>query len=539
MELSLSTNPKLSEIYDLLIIGGGVNGCGIARDAAGRGLKVLLVEQNDLGSGTSSASTKLFHGGLRYLEYFEFHLVKEALKEREVLLAAMPHISWPMRFILPYNPKLRYSHDQSSLGKLLRIFLPFLKGRRPAWIIRAGLFLYDHLGGREFLPSTKVINLVNHPTGKALKDEFKIAFEYSDCWIQDSRLVILNARDAKARGAQILPHTKFISGKRDDKQDQALWQIEIKPKNQAEAIAIKAKAIVNCGGPWVMEGIGLLSQTESAQLHSVRLVKGSHIVTKALFDHDQPYFFTLSDGRIIFAIPYEQDFTLIGTTEVEYHDPLEKVTCSDQERDYLLSAASQYFKRKLTKEDVVWSYAGVRPLYDDHANTATAATREYILSLETDHGLMPVLNIFGGKITTYRTLSEAALAKLKPFFPKMGDAWNRKIPLAGGDFPIDGADDLQAKLIKTYPFLDQNFAQRFVRSYGTDSFQILNQAKDLKALGQYFGSTLYEAELIWLRDKEWAICAEDAIWRRTRLGLHLNHAQIQNVETWFNQNIEH
>ena len=339
--------------FDLVVIGGGVNGCGVARDAAGRGLNVLLVEKEDLGWATSSASTKLFHGGLRYLEFFEFRLVREALVERETLLKAMPHISWPMRFVLPYNPSLRFA-DSSTLGRALRILAPFLGGRRPAWLTRLGLFVYDHLGGRKILPATKVLSLDRHEVGGPLKSEFRKAFEYSDCWVEDSRLVALNARDAAARGATILTRTVCEGAVRDRDH----WLVSL--RNRQGGQDVRARGIVNAGGPWVADVLtGKLRQNSSER---VRLVRGSHIVVNRLFDHDQPYFLQQPDGRIIFAIPYETDFTLIGTTDEDHDGDPANPVCSPEERDYLINAVNLYFERPISADDVVWTYSGVRPL---------------------------------------------------------------------------------------------------------------------------------------------------------------------------------
>ena len=354
--------------YDLLIIGGGINGCGIARDAAGRGLRVGLAEMNDLASATSSASTKLFHGGLRYLEYGEIRLVREALIERETLLKAMPHISWPMRFVLPYHKDMRFE-GTTPTSKLLGIVMPWMKGRRPAWLIRLGLFMYDNLGGRKILPATSTIDLRTAPEGDGIEDRFEKAFEYSDCWIEDSRLVVLNARDAAERGATIMVRTKVISTLRHDDH----WVVQLQDKTTGEETAIRTKMLVNAAGPWVGDVIQQKVRLNSTE--GVRLVRGSHIVTKRLFDHDKCYFFQGSDGRIIFAIPYETDFTLIGTTDAEHPDPDTKPECSAEEAEYLMRFASEYFAKPVTQDDVVWSYSGVRPLYDDGASSATAAMR--------------------------------------------------------------------------------------------------------------------------------------------------------------------
>lgn len=397
-------------ICDLFVIGGGINGCGIARDAAGRGLSVALAEMNDLASATSSASTKLFHGGLRYLEYFEIRLVREALKERETLLRAMPHTSWPMRFVLPYHKDMRFEGDTPT-SKLLSLVMPWMRGRRPAWLIRFGLFLYDNLGGRKILPGTSTVDLRNDPAGAPLRDKFEKAYEYSDCWIEDARLVVLNARDAEKRGAKIMTRTKVVSADRVDD----IWHVTVENSETGENRLHKAKMLVNAGGPWVESIIRNTAKIDSNE--SVRLVRGSHIVTKKLFDHEKCYFFQGEDGRIIFAIPYETDFTLIGTTDSDHSDLSTKPVCTDEEVEYLREFASKYFKAPITKKDVIWSYSGVRPLYDDGASSATAATRDYVLSIDKNGGA-PLLNVFGGKITTYRKLAESALEKIAPFSRK-------------------------------------------------------------------------------------------------------------------------
>jgi glycerol-3-phosphate dehydrogenase len=504
---------------DLFIIGGGINGCGIARDATGRGLSVVLAEQGDLAQGTSSASTKLFHGGLRYLEYFEFRLVREALEERETLLVAMPHISWPMRFVLPLSPGMRFESDTPT-SRLLRWVMPWARGRRPAWLIRLGLLMYDTMGGRKILPAARSLDLTTDPAGKALKPEFRRAFEYSDCWVEDSRLVALNARDAAQRGARVMTRTKVVSAERRGDH----WQITTDgPHGRG---VHRARALVNAGGPWVEDIIRNVARINSSE--GVRLVRGSHIVTKRLFDHERCYFFQGTDGRIIFAIPYEQDFTLIGTTDKDHKSAPKDAHCTDEERDYLLTFASQYFARPVTKDDVVWTYSGVRPLYNDGAKSATAATRDYVLSL--DEAGAPLLNVFGGKITTYRRLAESALAKLSPFFPKAKPAWTARVPLPGGDFPHDGVSALTAKLSRQYPFLTPYWAGRMIRAYGTDAFLILGDAGTPAALGADFGATLTEAEVRWLMTKEYAVSAADVVWRRSKLGLRMTADQITALD---------
>ncbi|MFT4148673.1 MAG: glycerol-3-phosphate dehydrogenase [Paracoccaceae bacterium] len=503
---------------DLFVIGGGINGCGIARDAAGRGLTVTLAEQGDLAQGTSSASTKMFHGGLRYLEYFEFHLVREALEERETLLVAMPHISWPMRFVLPYSPQMRFESDTPT-SRLLSRVMPWMKGRRPAWLIRLGLFLYDTLGGRKILPGTRRLDLRTDQAGRWLKPGFGLAWEYSDCWVQDSRLVVLNARDAEARGAHILTRTRVVSATRAGDR----WDIVTEGHRGHEVH--HARALVNAGGPWVEEVIRNVARIPSTE--GVRLVRGSHIVTRKLYDHDRCYFFQGTDGRIIFAIPYEDDFTLIGTTDKDHQGAPGEARCTEEERDYLCAFASQYFAKPVTPADVVWTYSGVRPLYNDGAKSATAATREYVLSLD-DKGA-PLLNVFGGKITTYRRLAENALAKLAPFFPQARGDWTARVPLPGGDFPHDGVADLTGQLVAEYPFLTPAHAARLIRTYGTEAFPMLRGARQMADLGPDFGATLTGAEVNWLITREYARAPEDILWRRTKLGLHMSQDQIATL----------
>ena len=515
------TDAQRPDVADLFIIGGGINGCGIARDAAGRGLSVILAEQGDLAQATSSASTKLFHGGLRYLEYFEFRLVREALEERETLLAAMPHISWPMRFVLPYHPDMRFE-SATPTSRLLGLVMPWMKGRRPAWLIRLGLFLYDTLGGRKVLPPTRTLDLSRDSAGQPLNPKFARAFEYSDCWVEDSRLVVLNARDAEARGARIMVETPVVSATRAGDH----W--EIVTNGPDGRTTHRARALVNAGGPWVEDIIRSVARINSTE--GVRLVRGSHIVTRKLYDHDRCYFFQGTDGRIIFAIPYEQDFTLIGTTDKDHHGAPKDAVCTDEERDYLLDFASKYFAKPVTKDDVVWTYAGVRPLYNDGAKSATAATRDYVLSL--DQTGAPLLNVFGGKITTYRRLAESALEKLAPFFPGAKGKWTARQSLPGGDFPVDGVPTLIAGLKSAHPYLGDYHAARLIRAYGTEAATVLGGAKSLADLGRDFGATLTEAELRWLMTHEYARHAADVVWRRTKLGLRLSADQIADIDTY-------
>ncbi|WP_373636616.1 glycerol-3-phosphate dehydrogenase [Yoonia sp. BS5-3] len=506
--------------FDIFIIGGGINGCGIARDAAGRGLSVGLAEMNDLAWATSSGSTKLFHGGLRYLEFFEFGLVRKALIEREVLLKNMPHISWPMRFVLPYHRDMRFENDTPT-SKLLSTVMPWMKGRRPAWLIRLGLFLYDTLGGRQILPGTTTVDLGADRAGAPLRAKFQRAYEYSDCWVEDARLVVLNARDAEERGAKVMTRTKVISAARAGDH----W--EIITDTDGQKTTYTARALVNAGGPWVENIVRSVARLNTSE--GVRLVRGSHIVTKKLFDHDKAYFFQGEDGRIIFAIPYETDFTLIGTTDAE-HDDLHQVPyATDAEQDYLCAFASQYFEKPVTRDDIVWTYSGVRPLYDDGAKSATAATRDYVLSLD-DTGA-PLLNIFGGKITTYRKLAENALKKLEPMIGGQGP-WTDAAPLPGGDFAVADRDKLLDDLQAAYPFLTDAWALRLIRAYGTEAKLILGDAQSAADLGQDFGATLTAAEVAWLQSKEYAQTAEDIVWRRSKLGLRMSADDIAALDAF-------
>lgn len=513
--------PQAPAPYDLFIIGGGVNGCGIARDAAGRGLRVALAEMGDLGQATSSASSKLFHGGLRYLEYGEVRLVREALEEREVLLTAMPHIAFPMRFILPISKDMRFDAD-TPISKILKYTMPWLKGQRPGWIIRIGLWMYDHLGKRNILPGTTGYDLAGRPEGAPLQDRFKHAFEYSDVWVDDARLVVLNAMDARDHGAQIMTQAKVTSARREGD----LWAIEVEGKG-----TFHAKALVNAGGPWVADiisGVVGLNSTES-----VRLVRGSHIITKRIADHDKAYFLQGTDGRIIFFIPYLDDFTMIGTTEAPHEaDPL-GAKATDAEKRYLLNFANQYLKTPLSEDDILHSFSGVRPLYEDGASTATAATREYVLSLE-DNGA-PLLNVFGGKITTYRKLAQAALDKLAPYL-KMTPEWTAGAPLPGA-FTYGRASEQVLSLTTQFPFLSPDTAHRLVHLYGRNAAGIFEEVVGETDLGHDFGHGLTEAELRYLVREEFARTAEDVLWRRTKLGLVMSAAEIADVDDWMRHHV--
>jgi glycerol-3-phosphate dehydrogenase len=506
---------------DVFVIGGGVNGCGIARDAAGRGLKVALAEMNDLASATSSASTKLFHGGLRYLEYFEIGLVQKALVERETLLRAMPHISWPMRFVLPYHRDMRFE-GATPTSRLLTVVMPWMKGRRPGWLIRFGLFLYDTLGGRSILPGTRTVDLRRDPAGRPLKRKFERAYEYSDCWVEDARLVVLNARDAVQRGAEVLTRARVTGARRDGDR----WVIDV--ATDSGTATFRARTLVNAGGPWVEDVVRQTVRLNTSE--SIRLVRGSHIVTKRLYDHDRAYFFQGEDGRIIFAIPYETDFTLIGTTDKDHQGDPRDARCTEEEADYLRAFASQYFERPVTREDIVWTYSGVRPLYNDGAKSATAATRDYVLSLDTAGP--PLLSVFGGKITTYRKLAESAVDKIAPHLGVPTGTWTAGVALPGGDFPVGDVDKLVDGLAAAHPFLSPFWARRLVRAYGTEAAEMLHGAGAAQDLGRDFGATLTEREVIWLMTREFARRAEDVVWRRSKLGLRMSAEQVAALDDW-------
>jgi glycerol-3-phosphate dehydrogenase len=489
-------------IFDVFVIGGGINGCGIARDAAGRGYSVALAEMSDFASGTSSGSTKLIHGGLRYLEHYEFRLVREALMEREVLWAMAPHVIWPMRFVLPFHKG----------------------GPRPAWLIRLGLFLYDHIGGRKLLPATKTLDMTRDPAGAPLKGLFTKAFEYSDGWVDDARLVVLNARDAADRGARIMARTRVVSARREG----GRWAIEIESTETGARETMRARMLVNAAGPWVdrvlSEAVG------NNDVRNVRLVQGSHIVVKKKFDDPRAYFFQNPDGRIMFAIPYQDEFTLIGTTDRDFTGNPADVRISDAEIDYLCRAASEYFSDPVGREDIVWTYSAVRPLFDDGASKAQEATRDYVLRVE--NGDAPLLNVFGGKLTTYRRLAESALEKIGETIGEKGRKWTAVSHLPGGDFPAAGYDDEVAKLRMRYPFLAASHARRLVRLYGTRAAQLLGNAASEADLGKHFGADLYAAEVDWLIVQEWALRAEDVLWRRTKLGLKFSRAQTAELEEY-------
>ena len=491
-------------VFDIFVIGGGINGCGIARDAVGRGYSVALAEMNDFASGTSSGATKLIHGGLRYLEYYEFRLVREALMEREVLWAMAPHVIWPLRFVLPFQKG----------------------GVRPAWLIRLGLFLYDHLGGRKLLPATRTLDLRRDPAGKPLKPGYSKAFEYSDGWVDDARMVVLNARDAANRGARIMSRTRVTSARREN----GLWTVTVLDRASGRSEIVKARMLVNAAGPWVDQVLaGTFGRNN---VHNVRLVQGSHIVVKKKFSDPRAYFFQNPDNRIIFAIPYENDFTLIGTTDRDYTDDPKNVKISEEEIAYLCSAASEYFAEPVRKEDIVWSYSAVRPLYDDGASKAQEATRDYVLKIDQPGQDAPLLNVFGGKLTTYRRLAENALEKIGEAIGAKGGPWTANSRLPGGNFEATAyAAEVQA-LLKVYDFLDRGHAERLVRCYGTDARSILSGVACREDMGRHFGGSLYECEVRWLIEREWACNAEDVLWRRTKQGLFLTAGEAAELETY-------
>jgi glycerol-3-phosphate dehydrogenase len=494
------------EAFDIAIIGGGINGCGIARDAAGRGWSVYLCEKDDLASSTSSSSSKLIHGGLRYLEHFEFRLVREALVEREVLWRIAPHIVWPLRFVLPHHADLR-----------------------PAWLLRIGLFLYDHLGGRHLLPPTRTLRLANDPAGEPLKPQYTLGFEYSDCWAEDARLVVLNARDAADRGAVIAPRTRCIRGDRDDG---GLWTLTLRDERSGQLSKIRARTLVNAAGPWVSEVLQSALQTPTRA--AIRLVKGSHVVVGRLFQHNRCYIFQNKDRRVFFVMPFERDYTLIGTTDLDYSGDLDAVQASTEEIEYLCDAASNYFRAPISANQVLWSYSGVRPLYDDGASEAQEATRDYVLKLDAAGDSPALLSIFGGKITTYRRLAEAALAILSRYLPpaRRPAGWTAQDPLPGGDFSTDGFERLVSDTAARNSFLAPDTVRRLVRAYGTRTQSLLGGAKTQSDLGRTFGTDLTEAEVFYLAKNEWAMSAADVVWRRTKLGLRMSEAEIQDLDAY-------
>ena len=492
------------DMVDLFVIGGGINGAGIARDAAGRGLSVVLCEKDDLGEGTSSRSGKLVHGGLRYLEYYEFRLVREALIEREVLMNAAPHIIWPMRFVLPHSPE-----------------------DRPAWLVRLGLFLYDHLGGRKKLPGTRTLDLHRAPEGAPLLDKYTRAFEYSDCWVDDARLVVLNTLDAAARGATVLTRTPCVSARREN----GAWTVTTRNSRTGETREFRAKVLVNAAGPWIKDVLHRVAGANSAR--NVRLVKGSHIIVPKFWEGAHAYLVQNHDKRVVFVNPYEGDMALIGTTDIPYEGAAEQVSIDEGEIEYLLAAVNRYFKEKLRREDVLTAYSGVRPLFDDGKGNPSAVTRDYVFDLDETEGA-PLLNVFGGKITTFRELAERGLGRVKKFFPAMGEDWTHAAPLPGGDMENADFESFRARIKADYPWMPRSLRHHYTRLYGTRLSEIVGKARSVEGLGQHFGGDLYEAEVRYLVNKEWAMTAEDVLWRRTKHRLHLSEAEQAAFADWFN-----
>lgn len=494
-----------SGIVDLFVIGGGINGAGMARDAAGRGLKVVLCEKDDLAEGTSSRSGKLVHGGLRYLEYYEFRLVREALIEREVLLNAAPHIIWPMRFVLPHSPQ-----------------------DRPAWLVRLGLFLYDHLGGRKKLPGTRTLNLRRDPEGTPILDQYSKGFEYSDCWVDDARLVVLNAVGAAEKGAEILTRTAAVTARREN----GGWTIVTKNSATGEQRTFRARCLVNCAGPWVSDVIGRVAGSNSPR--NVRLVKGSHIIVPKWWAGNNAYLVQNHDKRVIFINPYEGDKALIGTTDISYEGRAEEVTADETEIEYLINAVNRYFKEKLRRSDVTHSFSGVRPLFDDGKGNPSAVTRDYVFDLDETGGA-PLLNVFGGKITTYRELAERGIKRIEHLFPTMGADWTATAPLPGGEMPNADFETYLNGLRDAFSWAPRMLLLHYARLYGARAKDVIGSADSVKGLGRHFGGTLYEAEARYLTAKEWALASDDILYRRTKHYLHLTEAERAAFAKWFDE----
>lgn len=492
--------------FDLFVVGGGINGTGIANDASGRGLSVGLCEMNDLASATSSYSSKLIHGGLRYLEHYEFRLVREALHEREVLLKVAPHIVTPLRFQMPHRPHLR-----------------------PAWLIRIGLFLYDHLAKREILPGS---NGVKYNENSALKESITKGFEYSDCAVDDARLVVLNALSAQENGTKIYDRTECVGAKRVD----GVWHIQLRSQGEEDIKTVTANGLVNAAGPWVSSFIE--SKLERKAPYGIRMIKGSHIVVPKFYDQTNAFIMQNEDNRIVFAIPYNHEYTLVGTTDEEYKGDPAKVAISEAETDYIISVANKHFKHQIQKEDIVWTYSGVRPLLEDESDDPSAVTRDYTLHVEDDEGVAPLLSVFGGKITTYRQLALSAMKDLGKYYSNMGPAWTHQRALPGGDFTCS-LPEFSQQLKGNYAFLPEKLATRYAASYGTLANQFLEGKTSLEDMGTDFGHSLYQAEVNYLVEHEWAINAEDIIWRRSKLGLLFNEAEVKTLESYLaslNQN---
>ncbi|MGC8117788.1 glycerol-3-phosphate dehydrogenase [Metapseudomonas otitidis] len=495
MPASTKRSAPISEVYDLAVIGGGINGVGIAADAAGRGLSVFLCERDDLAQHTSSASSKLIHGGLRYLEHYEFRLVREALAEREVLLAKAPHIVRPMRFVLPHRPHLR-----------------------PAWMIRAGLFLYDHLGKREKLPGSRGLRF---GVGSPLQAGISRGFEYSDCWVDDARLVVLNAMSAREHGAHIHSRTRCVSARRS----KGLWHIHLE-RADGTLLSIRSRALVNAAGPWVARL--LKDDLKQKSPYGIRLIQGSHIVVPQLYEGEHAYILQNEDRRIVFAIPYLGRFTLIGTTDREYQGDPAKVAITEEETRYLLDVVNQHFKKQISADDILRTYSGVRPLCDDESDDPSAVTRDYTLALDAHPGEAPLLSVFGGKLTTYRKLAESALAQLAPFFPTMGGSWTATATLPGGE-SMDSQEALAEALCERYGWLPNSLARRWAGTYGNRVWKLLEGVANLTDLGEHLGGGLYTREVDYLCREEWAQDAEDILWRRTKQGLFMTPGQQERL----------
>jgi len=497
--------------FDIAVIGGGVNGCGIARDAAGRGMSVLLMEQSDLASATSSASSKLIHGGIRYLEQYDFKLVRESLKERDVVLNIAPHICRPMRFVFPHNP-----------------------GMRPMWMIRLGLFLYDHLGGRGFPASRRIADFRDTDAGRALKPAFTRAFEYSDCWTDDSRLVILNARDAALRGATVLTRTRCTRAVSSE----GVWALDAEDTQTGRQSAFRARELVNATGPWAssFRSGSLAADLVNPDDTRTRNVKGSHLIARKWFDHDQAYILQNSDQRIVFVLPFEDDYVIIGTTDVDYDGDPGEVAITDAEKTYLLDCVRDYFERELPESDIVGAFAGVRPLYDDGASKAQETTRDHLLKYSKTRDGAGLLNVYGGKLTTYRKLAEAAVRRIEQHIGRMTLPWTAASPLPGGDFPPSRRADLNDEYAAHYPFVPREVMSRWFRSYGLDIDRLLNGATTIDDLGRDFGAGLFELELSWLVDEEWARTREDVLWRRSKLGLKMADIDVSALDQWLERN---
>ncbi|MFK3815618.1 glycerol-3-phosphate dehydrogenase [Pseudomonas sp. NPDC089407] len=501
MSQPVSSQPALADCYDLAVIGGGINGVGIAADAAGRGLKVFLCEKDDLAQHTSSASSKLIHGGLRYLEHYEFRLVREALAEREVLLAKAPHIVKPMRFVLPHRPHLR-----------------------PAWMIRAGLFLYDHLGKRKRLGASRSLSF---GPGYPLKPAITRGFEYADCAVDDARLVVLNAMAARENGAHIHTRTRCLRAERVD----GLWQVELQHAD-GSLQSIRARALVNAAGPWVASFIKDDLKLDAP--YGIRLIQGSHLIVPRLYEGEQAYILQNEDQRIVFCIPYLERFTLIGTTDREYSGDPAKVAITEQETDYLLKVVNEHFNHQLGRNDIVHTYSGVRPLCNDESDNPSAVTRDYTLALSAGEGQAPLLSVFGGKLTTYRKLAESAMAELKAHFPHMGSSWTATAPLPGGE-DMRSPQALVDALLARYGWLPVDIAKRWSLTYGSRVWGLLKGVEGPEDLGQPIGAGLFSGEVDYLCHEEWACNADDILWRRTKLGLFTSAAEQQVLRQYLQQ----